>query len=435
MKDRVPKYPGRVKFIPVSGQTNVYTMERADQPTETGTPINKATLLKDSTAELYGLGPDATPDDVFKALAVPKYSVYGVQIDTKNSNPATAVTYTDDALGMTAGSSEWDTLPPFNGIRPCLFKDGRVENYLNPNDFTKTESGGSADITSGNSGDVMIEIPKIGFKISTTDDYISVKITNEPGRSDFCYYAHSRTNGDIKGDRDSLYIGAYLGYLSGSKLYSRSGVSPTADTTIADFRVAARARGTGYDIMSYYPFVLMQCLYLIKYKNLNSQLALGNGYVSAASKRNTGVTNAKGMCYGASNGQTPVKLFGMEDFWGNLWAFIDGIHYSQYHKILTSFSEFNDMGNGYQEVGSTAGDVAAGWMSKSIGTSLAGFFPLETSGSSSTYYCDNSNAYGTNNIVVVGGAYSSASATGIFRLSTVPSSYTADANGARLMYL
>ena len=67
MVDRVPLYPGRVKMTPVSGQTNIYDMERADQPTQAGTPLNKTTLLKDSTAALYGLT-DATPDDVFALL-------------------------------------------------------------------------------------------------------------------------------------------------------------------------------------------------------------------------------------------------------------------------------------------------------------------------------------------------------------------------------
>ena len=64
MKDRVPVYPGRVKMVPVSGQENVYDMTRADQPTQQGDPLNKATLLKDATAALFGLGTDAVPDDV-----------------------------------------------------------------------------------------------------------------------------------------------------------------------------------------------------------------------------------------------------------------------------------------------------------------------------------------------------------------------------------
>ena len=69
MQDRVPLYPGRVKLTPVSGQENTYDMTRADQPTQEGTPINKATLLKDATAAMFGLGNDAVPDDVLNRLA------------------------------------------------------------------------------------------------------------------------------------------------------------------------------------------------------------------------------------------------------------------------------------------------------------------------------------------------------------------------------
>ena len=39
--DRVPKYPGRVKLVPVPGQENTYDMIRVDEPIVEGTPINK----------------------------------------------------------------------------------------------------------------------------------------------------------------------------------------------------------------------------------------------------------------------------------------------------------------------------------------------------------------------------------------------------------
>lgn len=74
MKDRVPLYPGRVKLTPVAGQSDVYDMTRADQPTQQGDPLNKATLLKDATAALFGLGPDSVPDDVLAYLG--KYNQY-----------------------------------------------------------------------------------------------------------------------------------------------------------------------------------------------------------------------------------------------------------------------------------------------------------------------------------------------------------------------
>lgn len=50
MKDRIPKYPGRVRLTPVQGQTDTFDLVRADEPLEPGTPLNKANLLTDATA-------------------------------------------------------------------------------------------------------------------------------------------------------------------------------------------------------------------------------------------------------------------------------------------------------------------------------------------------------------------------------------------------
>lgn len=70
MKDRKPKYPGRVMLTPVSGQTNVYDMVRADEPEDVGTPLNKNTFLTDETAVELGLDPanDPNPNDALHAL-------------------------------------------------------------------------------------------------------------------------------------------------------------------------------------------------------------------------------------------------------------------------------------------------------------------------------------------------------------------------------
>ena len=69
MQDRVSLYPGRVKLEPVAGQANTYDLTRADQPTQEGTPLNKANLLSDATVALMGLDAAATPDGAFAALA------------------------------------------------------------------------------------------------------------------------------------------------------------------------------------------------------------------------------------------------------------------------------------------------------------------------------------------------------------------------------
>lgn len=69
MQDREPTYPGRVTLTPVYGMANTYDMERADQPLQEGTPLNKANLLKDATAALFGKTNAAVPDDILNLLS------------------------------------------------------------------------------------------------------------------------------------------------------------------------------------------------------------------------------------------------------------------------------------------------------------------------------------------------------------------------------
>ncbi len=53
-KDRVPTYPGRIKLTPVSGKPDTFEMERADEPMELGTPINKAVFDSITQSRLTG---------------------------------------------------------------------------------------------------------------------------------------------------------------------------------------------------------------------------------------------------------------------------------------------------------------------------------------------------------------------------------------------
>lgn len=63
MKDRVPKYPGRVKITHADGTSEYVTLERADEPVSgnEGTPLNKATLLSDDTAAMLGFTSSEDP--------------------------------------------------------------------------------------------------------------------------------------------------------------------------------------------------------------------------------------------------------------------------------------------------------------------------------------------------------------------------------------
>ena len=69
MKDRIPTYPGRVRLIPVAGQENTYDIVRADEPQQEGTPLNKSTLLSDTTKSALELTQsDPTVDDALAKI-------------------------------------------------------------------------------------------------------------------------------------------------------------------------------------------------------------------------------------------------------------------------------------------------------------------------------------------------------------------------------
>ncbi len=363
------------------------------------------------------------------------YKTYGVSIDLTNSDPETAVTYTDDAVGMVAGSSDWDNTNIFRDIRPCMLKNGKVKAYLNPNNFTKYVDGTAADISSGAEGDVMIEIPKLGVKIATSGNTLTVQVTDDPNAEGFHYYAHTRTK---EGDRDKLYIGAFLGYNASSKLRSLCSKQPTVNVAIGETRTLAQANGSGYDQIAFYQLTLLQCLFLIKYKNRNSQAALGLGYVKATNAETgvqTGGTIAKGMDFGETTGLQQMKFLGIEDFWGNFYYWIDGLVSNSSYHALTATNNFNDTGTGYKDNGALGSTSVSGYMKAPHGSSELGFIVKQAGGSATTYFADSAD-FGAGFVPSFGGYWVVGLHAGAFQL--VVSSDASDAGDygcGRLMYL
>lgn len=356
------------------------------------------------------------------------YRTYGVSIDLTNSNPETAVTYTDDAVGMIAGSSDWNGANIFCNIKPCMFKNGIVKGYLNPNDFSKYIDGTAADITSGAEGDVMIEIPKTGVKITTSGNTLTVQITDNPNAEGFSYLAHTREN---EGDRNKIYIGAFLASNVSSKLRSLSGKTPI-ETSLTEMRTLAQANGSGYEQIAFYQLTLLQCLFLIKYKNRDSQTALGKGLVDADGCLPTGGTLTKGMDYGETTGTKQMKFLGIEDFWGNYWQWLDGLVSSSDYHALTATTNFNDDGTGYKDLGKLFNSNTYGYMKTPQGTNELGFIVKTANGSQTTYFADCAS-FGGGCMACFGGYCANGSYAGAFCLYV--DGLPEDGNGGRLMYL
>ena len=363
---------------------------------------------------------------------------YGVQIDLSNPNPYTSVTYTDDAIGMIGGSEAWDSLPIFRDIRPCLFSAGKVVGYLNPNNYAEwaedqdlTGLPAAPDITTGNGGDVMVEFPKLGWRFNRYGNVLTVQITNHPnaGAQGFRYYGHTRF---VEGDRDFLYVGAYSGFRLGTRLRSLSGRVPVS-LNLGDFRSAAHLNGPGYDQQMFYSVTLLQILYLIRFKNLDSQSALGNGRTNATTFQATGTANTSGMNWGTHANMTDiVKCLGVEDLWGNVNELVDGFRFDLDLTISTAFTEFNTTTAFTPRGKSPSTGTISGWITDVQGTNEMGFIPSNTQGGSgTTFFSDVGNLWATR-FVLFGGARNVTTNAGIFSLNMGNASATV---GGRLTYL
>ncbi len=379
-------------------------------------------------------------------ILLPSYKTYGVAIDETNSDPLTAVTYIDDAVGMVKGSSAWDTMPIYKDIRPCLqrYKRGddtppEVIAYLNPNDYTRDVDGMDVTnyITTGTDGEylinVMVEHPHAGFQFaSPTLNKPEWRLTAQHSKPGFCYDAVSR---NAVGDRSKFYVGAYLGWYDGTSLRSLSGKMPTTNITIGTARNYAQANGMGFQQLTWGIMRYLHVLYLIRFGNRNSQMAIGQGNTTSLQFAMTGNTNKNGMYYGTQSGIEQMKCFGIEDLWGNVAVYADGLYINSAYEALSAYKSFNDTGAGYHNNGKLATADVDGYTQYTQSTNACGaLIRAGAYGSATTHYCDTS-AIVQSAFMVVGGSNHGTTGAGIFLLRGLTNSIAPTNFGARLCYI
>lgn len=325
-----------------------------------------------------------------EAKETPKYKAWGVRIDRTVKDPEKAVEYIGDAQGYEpargANPGSWDNHPVFNKIKPCLLKEGKVAVYLNPNDYCYTEGGSSVDELR-DFFDTMVEFSKLYYRIHQDERYTYAEVTDDPASlaDGFTDYAYS-----YKGKvREKFYIGAYKGVIKGEKLRSVFGELPTGNKTIGQYRKAAQANGEGYEILPFNKLTLLQVLYLIRYKSLDSRAALGKGVTESSEYKETGGADTDGMYSGSQDGTKQVKCHGIEDFYGNLLEWVDGFVTTD--KIKIADGNFNDKGDGYEAVADLPETVYGGVITDVHGNNKLGFTPKATDDdmcAGEGYYCN-----------------------------------------------
>ena len=138
-------------------------------------------------------------------------------------------------------------------------------------------------------------------------------------------------------------------------------------------------------------------------KSSNSQTTFGSGNNNSYSSStntgilNTGTMNDKGLFYGKNDNVSGVKVFGIENFYGNIWKRIGGwINDNGTQKIKLTYGQsdgstvdgYNTTGSGYISIsGSTPSGTSGGYISKMIVSNNC-LIPTVASGSATTYYCD-----------------------------------------------
>ncbi len=366
------------------------------------------------------------------------YKAWGVRIDRKNDDPEAAVEYIGAAAGYRpangAAPGDWENNPIFDKIKPCLFKDGKVVSYLDPSDYNKIKDGGRVD-TLRNYFDTMVEFGKIYYRIHQDERYTYIEATDdERSLADgFTDYAFS-----YKGKvREAFYIGAYKGSMANGKLRSICGEIPDASKTIGAFRKAAQANGNGYEIMPFNKLTLLQVLYVIRYKSLDSRAALGKGVTESNQFKRTGGTDMGGLYIGNQDGTVQVKCHGIEDLWGNIFEWIDGFITTD--KIKIADGNFNDTGDGY-EIAAELPESVYGVITDIHGDNKLGFAPKAADNdidAGETYYCNYGSTWkdDTGYVPIFGGYRSDGASAGAFCFDCgYSASYAYPFIGARLCF-
>lgn len=349
-----------------------------------------------------------------------------------------------DAVGMTPakmGTSEFDYGSWKNAFfmpKPCaLGYDGKVLYYLDPNDYNKKLDGTPSNVDSFDiQGNVMLEWGKIWFKFESGSEdgegyfYVSNKQVDET--------YHCWCNYDSEDNiTEHFYTAAYNSVLSDGKFRSVSGQVLDADSknssnSGAEGITYATANNTT-DKVEWYTDVysdrlLINCLCVLMGKSLNTQAVFGRGLDTGGQTAKeayvTGALDDKGLFWGVTaNGNSPVKVFGMENWWGLEYHRTAGcIAKSRGYLVKLTYGTadgsetvgYNSTGSGYLSIGTLPS--ANGYIGK-FKYDEKGMMPLEVAGSASTYYADYLYQSTSTYYLLVGGSSSHGLAAGAFCFS------------------
>ena len=360
------------------------------------------------------------------------------------------------------------SLPIQSEYKGCVVKNGKLQYYLNPNDWTKTSNGSNSNLD-GTDGDVMIHTPKFYGKSGSNGNKRWVRISTIkvdatwveiPEMFISAYRNTIYTDGDTTKiasvvSTDAKYRGggrrsSYDEYLSTDQFKTDLG-KPVSNISRATMRTYAAATGQELLCYEFYKWIFYWN-YVIEYANFNSQKefnseltsdgyhqgGLGPGlttwdwgqwstYNGNYAITPCGYTNEFGNFSGvkAIQLQSPEKTLyanrwrGFENPFGDIWTNLEGIvikrDAAKANSNVYTTTDVSKYGEDYSLFDIAGVEIAQdGWIGTFDIGSKAEIIPSSIAGSESTYKCDhhwcNVDSVENRALLVGGGAYDGGSA-------------------------
>ena len=368
-------------------------------------------------------------------------SVFGVSWDS--SNPSTALTrltkandpnklVTVDittepvpAVGTGSGSSPFDSYMPWMGMEECTLNNatGKVSSKKGDPGFKRT----SIDRP------VMVKIPEFYYKIERVGSIFRYYIADGPVDG-LSLHPGSGDNYLARYEAGEASSGT-LGFI----LASYSGTTPSVSKTRSTFRDYARNMASGFQLRDIAAWCAYDLLYLVEYADWDGQKKIAQGLVNNPSVNKTGLTDAMVYHTGRANSSdnSAVQYRWIENPWGNVSEFIDGINvYGQSVYICTDpeiYTDDTDTNYPYSNIKLPT----SGWI-KGLGFSSVfpwAFIPNANGGSSISYIPDYTYSGPEWKVLNAGGHITSKQEAGLFFFHAgVTSSGTSNKVGARLQF-
>ena len=282
--------------------------------------------------------------------------IYGVEVDFKNKK----FTRLAGAVSMTPGAA-FDAVKAFGGRKRCnVANDGTVNAYYGEAGYSET----------GSNGQVMVEQPKFYYKV------VPLELEKVEGGKGFHmrkvrYYVSDTKKEGFKlhpafiqdgVEKNFIYLSAYEGstYDTDAGVYnttdaqtvdwtndllaSIAGAKPTSGLTQGGatrngFRTIAAKRGVGWSQQTVQAATATELLFLVEYASFNMQSNIGAGVTNKTDDGTTSMTEITGYTANLGNatgsvnnpdGWNIVTYRGEENFFGNIWKWIDGINIYNY---------------------------------------------------------------------------------------------------------